>query len=338
MKKILIVGLLMFGIANLNAQNESGKWSFGGGISAIDFSGAQTKQYFQFKEFRASQRYLIGRYLNPSFNLKADFTFGKVWFPKVSAYPDVEQGIYENRHLYDVGLNIEYKLNNGYILKEKSIIAPYLFTGIGTNFIIDYGAKEGKGTDINAYIPFGVGLNLRFTNWLALNLQSAYKLNLDNSFDYTQHTASLVLNFGGKPKGGQATDMEVEVIDSDKDGVADLVDECPFAAGTENMFGCPDTDGDGIGDSRDDCPKIAGTLVNKGCPASDTDGDGIPDDKDSCPNIKGEKRYAGCPDTDGDGIVDKYDKCPNEKGVASNNGCPTTNTNTISSTGQEGHQ
>ena len=314
MKKIILIVLIIVSVINANAQNETARWAFGGGVNAIDFSGPITKQYFKFDEFRASQRYFIGRYLNPSFNLKTDFSFGKVWFPKVNQYPEVVEGIYENRHLYDFGLNIEYKLNNGYVLKEKARVAPYLFTGFGLNSIIDY--------DVNTFIPFGVGLNIRLIDWLTLNLQSTYKLNLDNSYDYSQHSAALVVNFGGKPKGGEAKDIETEVIDSDKDGVADLLDECPFAAGPENMFGCPDTDGDGIGDSRDDCPKIAGVLLNKGCPTKDTDGDGIADDKDSCPNVKGEKRYAGCPDTDGDGIVDKYDKCPNKVGVASNNGCP----------------
>lgn len=321
MKKIILIGLIVLGFATVKAQNESGKWSFGASISAIDFSGPQTKQYFNLKNYRGNQRYFVGRYLNPSFNLKGDFTFGKVWFPKVSAYPNVVDKIYENRHIYDFGVNVEYKLNNGYILKEEAIVAPYIFTGLGLNTIIDYG--KANGTDVNTYIPFGVGLTVRATNWLSFNLQTAYKLNLDNSFDYTQHSAGVVLNFGGKPKGSSATDVATEVVDSDNDGVLDLVDECPFAAGPENMFGCPDTDGDGLGDSRDDCPNVAGTLISKGCPAKDSDEDGIPDDKDSCPNVKGEKRYAGCPDTDGDGIVDKYDKCPNEAGIASNSGCPS---------------
>lgn len=322
MKKIALIAMIFLGFGSLKAQNESGKWSFGATVSVIDFSGPQTKQFFNLKKYRGNQRYFVGRYLNPSFNIKGDFTFGKVWFPKVSAFPNVVENIYENRHMYDFGVNVEYKLNNGYILKEKAIVAPYLFTGLGFNTIIDYG--KAKGTDINTYIPFGVGVTVRATNWLSFNLQTAYKLNLDNSFDYTQHTAGIVLNFGGKPKGGTAKDIATDLIDSDGDGIIDLLDECPFAAGPESMFGCPDTDGDGIGDSRDDCPTVAGTLINRGCPAKDSDGDGVPDDQDSCPNEFGEKRYAGCPDTDGDGIVDKYDKCPNEAGPASNNGCPET--------------
>jgi OOP family OmpA-OmpF porin len=296
----------------LFAQNESHKWAIGGGISATDFSGPLTKSYFDFDNYKGSGRFFVGRYLNPSFNAKADFTFGKAWFPTITAYPEVQADVYQLRHLYDFGLNVEYKFNNGYIFKEKAVVAPYIHTGFGFNSIVDY--------DFNTYVPFGVGLNIRPADWLTINIQSTYKLNIDNSYDYTQHSASLVYNFGkGKKKDGEVVS---ESSDSDKDGVPDLTDECPFAAGSADFFGCPDTDGDGIGDSRDNCPTEAGSAENKGCPMADSDGDGVSDDKDSCPNEKGDKRYAGCPDTDGDGIVNKYDKCPDVAGVASNNGCP----------------
>jgi len=312
------------------AQNESHKWAIGGGISATDFSGPITKSYFDFDNYKGSGKVFVGRYLNSSFNAKADFTFGKVWFPTITAYPDVQADVYQLAHIYDMGLNIEYKFNNGYIFKENAVIAPYIHTGFGFNSVVDY--------DFNTYVPFGIGLNIRPADWLTINIQSTYKLNIDNSYDYTQHSASLVYNFG-KSKAKKA-DVVSDVSDSDKDGVPDLIDECPFAAGTAEFFGCPDTDGDGLGDSRDNCPKEAGTMDNKGCPMADSDGDGVSDDKDSCPDVKGDKRYAGCPDSDGDGIVDKYDKCPEVAGVASNNGCPkeeiavvtTPTTNTTSTT------
>ncbi len=305
-----IIGLSVF------AQNESHKWALGGGISATDFSGPITKSYFDFDNYKGSGRVFVGRYLNPSFNLKGDFTFGKAWFPTITAYPEVQPDVYQLRHLYDFGVNVEYKFNNGYIFKEDAVIAPYIHTGFGFNSIVDY--------DFNTYVPFGIGLNIRPADWLTINVQTSYKLNIDNSYDYTQHSASLVYNFG-KGSKSKVDDQTADASDSDNDGVPDLIDECPFAAGTADFFGCPDSDGDGLGDSRDNCPKEAGPAEAKGCPVADADGDGVTDDKDSCPNVKGDKRYAGCPDTDNDGIVDKYDKCPNEAGVASNNGCPKEN-------------
>lgn len=313
MKNILTaVFALILGLS-LTAQNESHRWAIGGGISATDFSGPLTKSYFDFDNYKGAGRIFLGRYLNPSFNLKADFTFGKVWFPTITAYPDIVADVYQLRQIYDMGLSVEYKFNNGYIFKEDAVIAPYIHTGFGFNSIVDY--------DFNTYVPFGIGLNFRPSDWLSINVQTTYKINLDNSFDYTQHSVSLVYNFG---KGLEKKKMEsdTEISDSDNDGVPDLVDECPFSAGSADLFGCPDTDMDGLGDSRDNCPKELGSIENKGCPVLDTDGDGVEDDKDSCPNEKGSKRFAGCPDSDEDGIVDKYDKCPDEAGVASNSGCP----------------
>jgi OOP family OmpA-OmpF porin len=311
MKKIIIVLAALIATSSVFSQNEANKWAVGGGISAIDFSGPITKSYFDFNEFKGSGRIFVGRYLNPSFNAKADFTFGKVWFPQFDVYPTTIDGLYELRHIYDAGLTFEYKFNNGYIFKENAVIAPYIFAGFGMNSIVDY--------DVNTYVPFGLGFNIRPSDWFTINLQSSYKLNIDNSFDYTQHSASLVFNLGGSGKKKVKEDV---ALDSDGDGIPDLVDECPFTFGYAQFFGCPDTDGDGIGDSRDLCPNEAGPIENRGCPIVDSDGDGVPDDQDACPFEFGEKRYAGCPDTDGDGIIDKYDKCPTVAGPASNDGCP----------------
>ncbi len=113
--------------------------------------------------------------------------------------------------------------------------------------------------------------------------------------------------------------------DSDGDGVADDVDQCPDVAGSEAYNGCPipDSDGDGIYDDTDLCVDTAGSADYGGCPVPDTDGDGIPDDVDACPDQPGP--YDGCAltDLDGDGVYDDgTDQCPEVAGPASNNGCP----------------
>ena len=116
----------------------------------------------------------------------------------------------------------------------------------------------------------------------------------------------------------------LEVMDQDKDGVADDQDACPGVAGLPELHGCPDTDGDGIADKDDKCPSQRGIAKYNGCPIPDTDGDGINDEQDKCPNQAGVARYQGCPipDRDGDGVNDEEDRCPNKAGDASNRGCP----------------
>lgn len=93
----------------------------------------------------------------------------------------------------------------------------------------------------------------------------------------------------------------IEVLDTDRDGIADDYDKCPNEAGIKELDGCPkpvDTDGDGIADKDDACPSVAGIKELNGCPKPkvvDTDGDGINDDLDRCPNVAGVPSLAGCP-------------------------------------------
>lgn len=81
--------------------------------------------------------------------------------------------------------------------------------------------------------------------------------------------------------------------DSDLDGVADCVDQCP--SDSNKVFvgkcGCgladTDSDGDGMPDCLDLCPNSPATATAMGpcgCDASDADGDSVPDCADQCPH------------------------------------------------------
>lgn len=145
----------------------------------------------------------------------------------------------------------------------------------------------------------------------------------------------------------------IEVIcmtDSDGDGVADELDNCPFISNANqadfdnDKIGdvCDDDDdNDGVKDNVDCNPKnsaiaykpgdscndnnpiTANDRINASCQCvgnSDLDADGILNDKDLCPNTKaGAKVNAmGCTDVDGDGffpdaINDKFDPNDNNK-------------------------
>jgi len=87
-------------------------------------------------------------------------------------------------------------------------------------------------------------------------------------------------------------------LDSDNDGVADLLDDCPNESGTELANGCPDRDGDGIPDTIDPFPDAKAA-------ADDADGDGVPDSEDEFPSDPFETA-----DTDGDGVGDNGDDYP----------------------------
>ena len=85
-----------------------------------------------------------------------------------------------------------------------------------------------------------------------------------------------------------------------------------------------DTDGDGVVDNDDQCPNDVGTIARNGCPDADADGDDVLDKYDNCVNEVGPAENKGCPwpDSDGDGVLDKDDNCVDDIGPSSLNGCP----------------
>ena len=90
-------------------------------------------------------------------------------------------------------------------------------------------------------------------------------------------------------------DCSQDTIDTDGDGVPNVIDNCMFVANP----GQEDSDGDLVGDSCDNCP----SLPNVG--QFDADGDGLGDGCDNCP-LTGNPNQL---DSDGDLIGDACDNC-----------------------------
>jgi hypothetical protein len=98
--------------------------------------------------------------------------------------------------------------------------------------------------------------------------------------------------------------------DTDKDGIPDSQDNCPYKSNKDQK----DSDKDGIGDACDTCPQKYNPDqkdsdkdgIGDACDIVDTDKDGIPDSQDNCPNNLNKDQT----DTDKDGICDVCDNCP----------------------------
>ena len=106
--------------------------------------------------------------------------------------------------------------------------------------------------------------------------------------------------------------------DIDNDGIADIIDNCPETANSdqadvdEDGIGdlCDDFDKDGIIDIEDNCSEIANPDqldsdqdgIGDVCD-DDRDGDGVANSEDNCPDVSN----AGQADLDGDGIGDVCD-------------------------------
>jgi OOP family OmpA-OmpF porin len=281
-------------------------WSIYAGMGFVDFQTPLTGQPFMFDRYKAVLNIGVQKYLSKFFDLRLGYSYGNVWHPFVTNYPNVENKRMVAATMHEIGLNLLYKLNNGKILNENAIFAPYVFTGVDPNYISGIG-DQGVYDDFNVNIPVGVGFNFRTSNRFALAIEGAYKFNVDNSYGFTQAGIKGIYSLGKCRNGSApapAAAAAPKVDDADNDGIPDLTDECPFVAGKAEFFGCPDSDGDGIGDSRDKCPFEAGIAQNQGCKGVN--------------NVFEE----GTGDTDNDGIADNDDLCPDEAGPSSNNGCP----------------
>jgi OmpA-OmpF porin, OOP family len=205
------------------------------------------------------------------------------------------------------------------LLSDKYIINPFLTAGIGAS---KYGGYYA------AFMPFGIGTQVKIVDEVYLMLNSQYRVPVtENASYHFYHSVGIAANLFKKKEAAPVV-VVIPVVeppkDRDGDGVLDVDDKCPDVAGLASLQGCPDRDGDGITDAEDKCPDVPGFARYQGCPIPDRDKDGINDEVDKCPDVPGLARYQGCPipDTDGDGVNDEEDKCINEKGPASNFGCP----------------
>jgi len=295
LSRLFFAMLLLFSF-NVKAQDSDNPWAIGIGINAVDFyptgEDAPLGDYFS-EFFNYGDHYNIipsisvisvSRYLSDGFTFSVTGSLNKIEHFGDSGVDDLSY--------YGIDGTIKYNF-----LKETTI-DPYLGVGGGYTWVDEIGAGTLNGT---------VGVNFWFSDNFGINVQTSYKHAFEDYLSsHFQHSAGIVLKFGGK--------------DTDGDGIFDKYDACPDVPGLEEFNGCPDTDGDGIEDSKDDCPNEAGLAEFNGCP--DSDGDGVPDKNDECPTVPGLKEFKGCPDTDGDGVPDNIDKCPNEPGPAANGGCP----------------
>ncbi len=127
------------------------------------------------------------------------------------------------------------------------------------------------------------------------------------------------------------------IIDTDQDGIADDLDNCPLAANPDQQdldgdgigdLCDEDIDGDGINNEVDNCINFPnpdqfdsnGNGIGNPCePDADGDGDGIPNAEDNCPLLANADQsdidQDGIGDTcdediDGDGVPNALDNCP----------------------------
>lgn len=317
--------LLCLTVSTVNAQTPDYPNAINAKLNLIDFGAMYDGEMNITQGFEVGYFRNIAPFLNVGIPLK--FGLGKLPESEVDGNSTIASA------------DLVFQLIN---IKDEAKVTPYAFGGVG------YFMEEFK--DGHAQFPFGAGLNFRVSKFAFVNLQAEFRKALIDDRDNFQLGLGFVSMLHKAEKKADPIPTNA-VTDRDKDGIADVSDDCPDEAGPSNTMGCPDRDGDGTADKNDECPDDSGPMdlngcpdydndgvadkddycptdpgpvENDGCPVDlDSDGDGFADDIDECPLTAGP--VSGCPDRDNDGISDKNDECPDIAGLESNNGCPLAN-------------
>ncbi len=312
----------------LQAQSADKPWTVGFNVGKTSYQGDLGSGFFKpEKAFHGNVGMSFSRYLNPTFNVSLNGSYGRYGYMKDENSQDKKistVSTHEGNFLSNKGqanIMLDFKFNNGWLLPEDFKLSPFLSAGLGA---ASYTAVNRRGTNDSDFIlPVGGGLNYRINDMFNIYWQSTYAYTNGDSVDGIVTETDNVFKFGSDDWWMNQVGLKIsfgKTMDTDGDGVSDNKDTCPTVPGKLAFMGCPDSDNDGIQDSKDNCPTAAGIAMFNGCP--DTDHDGVMDSEDSCPTQKGMAHFNGCPDTDGDGVADNKDNCPTVKGVMANKGCP----------------
>jgi outer membrane protein OmpA-like peptidoglycan-associated protein len=318
-----VILAIMLTHAPANAQTALNKYSLDLNLVKNEYSGDVTSMLFNFSYPNIGAGLTLNRYLDKSFNVGAETSFGEYgyYFKEVTLADPTGVWLMKGNKL-DFNLFGSYKFNNGYILPVESKLAPFVSVGLGLAGYFEKPSLKKLGNDpqiitkgIDLIIPLGAGVSYNISK--KLSIQYKYLFNITNR-DYRDMVRTTV------------TDPDLVPVDFLRDKYSSIKSSDSFGKHLISiryqLGNNVDNDNDGIADKKDLCLGTpAGVTVDKtGCPV-DGDGDGVADYLDKCAGtVAGVKVDAsGCPvDSDKDGIADYLDKCPNEKGIAANNGCP----------------
>ena len=102
---------------HLFSQNNIHKWSVGGAYVVTNMEGLLNQKALKPNNYAGGIKIFFGRYLSPSFNLRLEGSYGNLFYPKVSFYPERTLAVFTQQNFFDAAFFIEYKLNNNYLVK-----------------------------------------------------------------------------------------------------------------------------------------------------------------------------------------------------------------------------
>jgi len=222
-------------------------------------------------------------------------------------------------------LNVNFHLDNDFIINKKSRFAPYISVGLGYMAFTTYGCLKADNGDKYFYWPDGTIRDQAFNfqdpqNGNILQFNYKFTTKLDTLNRYTHNTLIIPLSFGLKFKFSDRLEANVSTTYyfTKTDAIDNVsyhgIDKFPFFSKyTDNyLYTCVTLQYNLGGRTRlHDGNKYYKNVDFKKFATVDSDGDGVPDFWDKCPDTP--KGVAvdkdGCPlDDDNDGVPNYLDK------------------------------
>lgn len=217
----------------LTAQNFDKKWAVSTGVDFIDYQAPTSGEFFKTDNMDPGLNIGVARYLSGAFAISTNLTLGQgVRFP---GFDWTE----ERPNLVDMNYLLHFKFNNGALIRERALIAPYFVLGFGGSYV--------KGHP-DLYVPMGGGIQFRLSPKMNLRTQMVVKRSINKDYQNLSHAIAFVYNLGSDKKQpvqtpdslGNEQLVTIAPEDQDKDGIIDKRDACPDTPGEVSLEGCPD--------------------------------------------------------------------------------------------------
>jgi hypothetical protein len=203
----VLICLMFLSVFNTSAQSKTNKFGFNIGGAIQHYNGNLGNSVLKFNTTCfAGVSSTFGIYINKSFDFNVGNSIGH--FGYCPTEKDNQRAVaYELRCpgeecseftgmgnlrslLISSNVSMRYKINNGYLLSEKSKIAPYANFGFGINRLTDNMKKncvnEGNQFSING----GVGLKFYITEKINIGYNMDYTMFMTNKVYLTNSTSN----------------------------------------------------------------------------------------------------------------------------------------------------
>lgn len=184
MKKLVWIAVSLFTCGFGVAQTSTHKWAVSLNGNYKEYKGDLGKSLLQFRHPNFQLGGGVSRYLNKWVDLSLNANYGKMYYTQT---PHIFQEQYPRLNLKGVNANLtaRIKFNNGKWLKEESFLAPYAVVGVGMFYgdrqKPDFTPDWRKFEFLN--IPVGLGVNIRCTPQINVNVNSTWLPSFDDQLD-----------------------------------------------------------------------------------------------------------------------------------------------------------